>query len=195
MRNCSKCGSYVPEGKKFCVACGRPAIGAAETHRERISQERSRTHTRISDARKEVGREAWTMPRGNHPYAGNTYEQHKSHDPRSRDYYKSKYEATSLNQYERIICALAYFSIFFFLPLVLLPNSKAGRFHANQGLVLFLANILLTAFNIGLSVFGIFLMAYGVYNALQGKMQELPVIGKFRLIQTDGGQPPFGGRR
>lgn len=197
MRSCSKCGSYVPEGKFLCQACWRPVAGAATTHHERTSHERSRTHTRISDVRKEVKRDAPFTTRGKHPYAGGTYERHKSHDPRSSDYYKPKSqrmerELPELTQ--RIIFAAAYFGFFFFLPLVLLPDSKEGKFHANQGLVLFLVNLFVNAFAqiVAISFGKIFtviaaipplLMVCGAYYALCGWMKELPIIGKIRLIK------------
>jgi len=163
MRSCSKCGSYLPDGKFFCPACGRPVAGAATSHQQRTAQERSSTYTRIAEAFKEVNGNNRSMPRGNHPYAGNTYEQHKSHDPRSRDYYASKHSGTSterLTEGQRIICAAAYFSFFFFLPLVMMPNSKAGRFHANQGLLLFILNLFIGFFA---TVFGSFFEGIPVF--------------------------------
>ena len=38
---------------------------------------------------------------------------------------------------------LAYFGILFFLPLVCAPQSRFGRFHANQGLVLLICSLAL----------------------------------------------------
>ena len=194
MRNCSKCGSFVPDGKLFCVACGRPAFGAAKTHQDRISQERNQNRVRISEAQKTVHRENRAAPRRENPYRGNTYEQHKSHDPNSKDYYKSKYDSAPVGEYDRKICAAAYLGFLFFLPLVLLPNSKEGRFHANQGLVLLLAMLTLIAANPGFMAIGVFYAAYGIYNALQGEMKELPGIGKARLIRYDGDNAK-GGRK
>ena len=41
----------------------------------------------------------------------------------------------------KVIFILAYLGILFFLPLVACPNSKVGRFHANQGLLLFILSV------------------------------------------------------
>ena len=41
----------------------------------------------------------------------------------------------------KVASALAYVGILFFLPLVICPDSKKGRFHANQGLVLFIMSM------------------------------------------------------
>lgn len=207
MNSCPKCGSYIPDGKILCPACGRVKIGVTKSARDSIHSERARTMERIRDAHNEVKRDAWLSPGENNPYQGHTYEQHKSHDPRSQDYYKPKYEKSmgtlpEVNQ--RIICAAAYFGFFFFLPLVLLPNSREGKFHANQGLILFIFNMICSILGSSISaVFGglcdiitvlpTLLMVYGAVNAYRGNMRELPFIGKIRLIHDDDHM--FGGRR
>lgn len=207
MKYCPKCGSYVPDGKILCPACGRLNVGVSGSARESVRSERTRTHNRIREAHNEVKRDVWLSPKQKNPYQGYTYEQHKSHDPRSKDYYKSKFEQSrnelpEINQ--RMICAAAYFGFFFFLPLILLPNSKQGKFHANQGLVLFITNILIGVFTGVLSaIFGDLieiiaavppmLMVYGAVNAYRGNMTELPLIGKIRLIDDENNM--FGGRR
>lgn len=44
----------------------------------------------------------------------------------------------------KIWSVLAYFGILFFLPLVAVPNSAYGKFHANQGLILLIFYVTLT---------------------------------------------------
>ncbi len=46
---------------------------------------------------------------------------------------------------------LAYFGILFWLPLAVCPDSKFGKFHANQGLLLFIASAALSVVNVVLS--------------------------------------------
>ncbi|MDD4511067.1 MAG: zinc ribbon domain-containing protein [Oscillospiraceae bacterium] len=60
------------------------------------------------------------------------------------------YEASSNEPYSpeeiensKIYATLAYLGILFFLPLVATPNSKYGRYHANQGLLLLIASAIL----------------------------------------------------
>lgn len=205
MRDCPKCGSYVPEGKVLCPVCGRLRVDLSADANARVKAERKQTHARISDGFREVRRDAPLQKRGHHPYAGGTYEQHKSHDPNSKDYYKPKYEssASDAQLHHRILCAAAYFGFFFIVPLITMPNSKEAKFHANQGLVLFLFNLLLgivigtvtAAFGTVLEVLNVIypvLMVYGASNAMKGNMTELPVIGKLRLIKDDF---DFGGFR
>lgn len=108
-------------------------------------------------------------------------------------------------QKNRVICALSYLWILFFLPLVACPDSKYGRFHANQGLLLLIASVagncvfgiakmifrtLLPWFsfliNIVSSLYGILILGlviYGIVNALNGRANPLPIIGKYTLIK------------
>ncbi|MDF2537255.1 MAG: putative rane protein [Herbinix sp.] len=84
--------------------------------------------------------------------------------------------------------------IIFFLPLIACPESKFGRFYANQGLLLFILGVggsiilslipfigwfLLPFFSIATLVLAII----GLINGLGGKAKELPLIGRFRLIK------------
>ncbi|MDD3931911.1 MAG: hypothetical protein PHT04_07050 [Eubacteriales bacterium] len=104
----------------------------------------------------------------------------------------------------KVIAALAYLGILFFLPLVAAPESKYGRYHANQGLLLlitavaggialailsailtaiswrlfFIGSLLYTVFYIGITV----LVILGIVNAVGGKAKPLPVIGKLFTI-------------
>ena len=192
MRECPKCGSYVPEGKLFCTACGRISVGLLKGAHDSTLSEKRRTTVKLEDDIRKA-----TVRKGkNNPYAGGTYEQHKSHDLNSTDYYKSKQESGQSvpDMTKRIICAAAYFGIFFFLPLVAMPGSEEAKFHANQGLVLFLFGIALGAISAGTSlvlgsmfevlvVIHPLLMVYGASNAFKGNMTELPLIGKLRILK------------
>lgn len=92
----------------------------------------------------------------------------------------------------KTIAALSY--IIFFLPLLTNPESKFGKFHANQSLVLLLTciigNLVLGIIPIigwiimplfGIAVFILFVI--GLLNGLNGKAKELPLIGKISLIK------------
>ena len=94
---------------------------------------------------------------------------------------------------------LAYIGILVLVPILAAKNSKYARFHANQGLVLFIAEVIynivsaiirailpLAVVNIILwviSVLFLVLSIIGIVNAATGKAKELPVIGKIRIIK------------
>jgi uncharacterized membrane protein len=99
----------------------------------------------------------------------------------------------------------AYFGILFFLPLVGCPDSKFGRFHANQGLVLlifdiivgvvqgivctvlgyifFFGGILSAVISLLLGAAMLILMIIGIVNAANGRAKELPIIGGIKIIK------------
>lgn len=104
----------------------------------------------------------------------------------------------------KVISALSYLGILFFLPLVCCPNSRFGKFHANQGLVLLIVGVILQVISgivgmilrivpvLGAIVSGLIIavigivvliyMVYGLVNTLNGRAKELPIIGKIKLL-------------
>lgn len=94
-------------------------------------------------------------------------------------------------QQNKAMAILAYFGMLFLVPMLAAPNSRFARFHANQGLVLFILDIALSALAaffswvpflgkiIGGSVtaVGLVFTILGVVNAANGQAKELPLIG------------------
>jgi uncharacterized membrane protein len=93
----------------------------------------------------------------------------------------------------KVMAVLAYIGILFLVPLLAAKDSQFARFHANQGLVLFLAGIvsgvvvvvpiLGILLSVVCSIFLTVLMILGIVNAATGKAKELPIIGKISLIK------------
>lgn len=91
----------------------------------------------------------------------------------------------------KMMAVLAY--ILFFIPLLAAKESPFARFHANQGLVLFLGglatSVVLMIPILGwliapiLSIVVTILAVIGIINALNGKAKELPLIGKFKILK------------
>ena len=92
----------------------------------------------------------------------------------------------------KTIAGLAY--IIFFLPLIACPDSRYGRFHANQALILFIVGlagsiilsiipiigwILLPFFSLAVFIFAII----GLINGFGGKAKDLPLMGKIRILK------------
>lgn len=99
---------------------------------------------------------------------------------------------------------LAYLSWLVLIPIFAAKDSRFARFHANQGLVLFIASAIfgvarwilseillaiswrLYFVTIIISLFGLVFLALaiiGIVNAATGKAKELPVIGKIRILK------------
>ena len=106
----------------------------------------------------------------------------------------------------QLMAILSYLGILVLIPILAAKDSKFARYHANQGLILLVAEAIWVAatrlisfivglLNIGLLsfLFGVVVwllslvplvfVIFGIYNAAAGKARELPFIGKFRIIQ------------
>ncbi len=87
---------------------------------------------------------------------------------------------------------LAY--IIFLIPLLAARESKFAMYHANQGLILFLAALIANTVGTIIPLIGWFLILplanlaifvlaiLGIINAAQGNMKPLPLIGNFKLL-------------
>ena len=93
----------------------------------------------------------------------------------------------------KVLCLFAYLGILFLIPLLACQDSKFARYHVNQGIILFIANMILGVIavipilgwivgGIG-SIIAFVLMIIGIVNAVQGQAKELPIIGKYRLLK------------
>lgn len=104
----------------------------------------------------------------------------------------------------KVLSLFSYLGILLLIPLLAAPKSKFARFHVNQGLVLFLAEIIwgvisgcITMIIGGIPVVGVLfsvlsklvslamsiLAILGIVNACTGKAKELPVIGSVKLLK------------
>jgi len=119
----------------------------------------------------------------------------------------------------KIFAFLSYIGPLFLVPVLAAPKSKYARFHANQGLVLFLAEIIIALplraldwlngfifgnielfqdwlsfvpalvsgviglLGLAVGMLALVLAVIGVINAFQGKANELPFIGKMKILK------------
>ena len=95
-------------------------------------------------------------------------------------------------QTNKVWAALSYVGILFILPLLVNGGqSRYAKYHANQGFILFLANIVVgiaraslgkipvlgAVLSAVLSLASLALMIIGIINAANGKAKQLPLIG------------------
>jgi uncharacterized membrane protein len=95
---------------------------------------------------------------------------------------------------------LAYFFFFCFVPIIVANDSPYAKYHANQGLVLFIAEVatfLVTGalvlmpfiwylvYFLHLAMFFVFgaLAIFGIINAAAGKCVPLPLLGGIKLLR------------
>ena len=105
----------------------------------------------------------------------------------------------------KIMGILAYLGILVLVPILAAKESPFARFHANQGLILIIAAIVLS---IAVGIFNAIVLAIswklalitsllslallvgclvyviiGIINAAKGEMKELPFIGKYTILK------------
>lgn len=189
MAFCGKCGAYIAEGSNVCPACGKRVGGPEEE--KRTAQANGGAQAQSEQPGRERPGERKETPRGD-----KTGEYHYKYSKADTDTRKdSNVEAGSgiVKGPFPMISALAYFSCLFFIPYFLRKDSEFARFHANQGLVLFLSWVAIqlvskiTAMGWIASVVGkIFLIICtisGVCNVLEKRIKPLPIIGGIRLLK------------
>lgn len=115
----------------------------------------------------------------------------------------AEFDPNDISQ-NKAMAILSYLSILVLVPILAAPDSKYAKYHANQGLNLFIVEI---AYIVVESILGIifglipvvggilngilglvhivFLVfaILGIINAANGDAKELPIIGKFRLLK------------
>ncbi len=175
MKYCIKCGTELADDVKFCPACGQPS--EVKTVNADQSDKKAEYQKKIEDA--VVG-------------FVNTND------------VTDEFDSADISN-NKALSILSYINILFIIPLIAAPQSKFAKFHANQGLILFLFEVVIScvggivssiAFMVWeflgtlvagvLSIVGIvtfIFMIIGIINAAQGKAKELPIIGGFRFIK------------
>ncbi len=85
----------------------------------------------------------------------------------------------------KIMAVLSYISWLVLIPILAAPKSNFARFHANQGLILFIAGFFGVIPVIGTIIsFVAFIFAImGIVYAAQGKAKELPFINKIKILK------------
>ena len=92
------------------------------------------------------------------------------------------------------IAILAY--ILFFIPLLAAKESKFAMYHANQGLILFMAAVIINVVGAIIPIIGWLIIIplgnvavliwaiLGIIKAAGGKIEPLPLIGKYNLLKV-----------
>lgn len=109
------------------------------------------------------------------------------------------FDAADIEQ-NKVYALLSYIFILWLVPLLAAPRSEFARYHANQGLVLFIVNTVTFVFfrilgiipiiRIVTDLIGVLvgllclaLMILGIVNAANGTAKELPLIGSIKLLK------------
>ena len=183
MAYCNECGAYIPDGQTVCLACGydpakakeKKTVGsggfAYEFDSNVLKDEIEKQKQRIKEESKKWAEEEKARREANREAAQNNAETAKKQQGLSDG---------SL----RILSALSYLGALFILPFIFASDSQYAKFHAKQGLKLFvfglIADVVTGFIPIAalVNLFRFYLIYKGMSAALNNRMEELPYIGK-----------------
>ena len=83
----------------------------------------------------------------------------------------------------KALAALSYLSVLFAIPYIFTPQDRFAKYHAKQGLKLFIFGIIadvvgaLTGFGWIVTLLRLYMIYKGMTNALNGRREPLPWIG------------------
>lgn len=204
MAFCEKCGSQLKEDAKFCTVCGQPvepqqAPQSQQTYQQPVESQQPYQQA----AQPQQPYQQPTQPQ--QPVQPNFFQ--KLNDTPDTTY---EYDPQDIAN-NKVMAVLSYLGILVLIPWFAAPQSRFARFHAKQGVTLFLVDIAYTIisvllgliktphyyyffeyyatpwyinlliFIIGIPV--IVLTILGIVNAARGHAKELPIIGRFNIIK------------
>ena len=169
MAFCGNCGTKIDDHAKFCPGCGQ-AVEAPATE--------------------QIKTEATEQPKTEQAQGQQTDFSAKVANLNNTKDTTDQFDKDDIEK-NKAMGLLAY--ILFFIPLLAAKDSPFARYHANQGLVLFLCGLISSVLWIIpilgwiiapiLSIVITVLAVIGIINALNGKAKELPIIGKFKILK------------
>ena len=173
MAFCGNCGTKVEDGKKFCPECGTVMEAKAPQQQPQPQQQAPQQAQPQVQYQQPVQAQPAPNAKGGADYTA-------QFDP-------ADIEAN------KMMALLSY--IIFFIPLLAAKESRYAMFHANQGLILFLAGVVVSIAGSIIPILGWFIILpvgciivavlgiLGIINAWKGVAKDLPIIGKIRIIK------------
>lgn len=208
MAYCVKCGNQIGNDGLFCTSCGEAVSSPQKPLDEQMEQqaplkEQMEDQDPLKRQQQAPGQQNQQNPQGQK--TANAQDQIGEKLSKLNDTADTTgaYDKNDIEQ-NKVMAILAYIGILVLVPIFAAPQSKFARYHANQGLVLAICEIL---FSIVYSILSsiifaiswrlaflssilgllwivfIVLAVLGIMNASSGKAKELPVIGKFKILK------------
>ena len=203
MGYCTSCGAYIPDGQTACLACGFDEAAGAKSGqsgsdsaraysfsndelREKLERQRAEQRERNRQWA-EQEKERREKQQQNRQWAEEEYARRQAERERQAESYVNRSSSvandrTAAGDGNKLFGALSYLSFLFVLPHLLCPQDRFAKFHAKQGLKLFVFSIIcdalsVTGFGAILTLLRLYLIYKGMSNALNGRMEPLPWIG------------------
>lgn len=167
MKYCASCGNTIEDSAKFCSVCGAKADnGAAQAEYQPDNQQKAENASKLDEVVNKFTNTADT----------------------TADYAQDDIDKN------RVMAVLAYLGLLFLVPLFAAKESPFARFHTNQGILLFVFEMVGSiaaslipwiGWVVGtlVGIIGFVMLILGLINSIKGEAKELPFIGKFRILK------------
>lgn len=183
MPYCKSCGAYIPDGDRFCVACGTAissdaAASAAQTASAPTSDDLRET---LEQKLKEQQEKAKEWAQHLNSSGAHSTSQSTGGTPTAQKPVSGLNPATK----SKLISVLSYVGVGCFLPWIFAKDDERAKFHGKQGIVLLILSVIIDILSgmnslaFILSIFRLYLMYIGIKNVFCNKMEYLPYIGRF----------------
>lgn len=192
MTFCKNCGAQIDENARFCPNCGAQVT---------------------TDANSTFNGQ--TQGGADSPFGQQSANQSSFQDTVAEKFNQFNNTSDTTAEFDpadiaanKLMGVLSYFSWLVLIPIFAAKDSKFARFHANQGLVLAITEVLWGACQymirrilwriVGIHIFGFYSLItaalglvnivflvfaiIGIINVANGKAKELPLIGKFKIL-------------
>lgn len=213
MAFCEKCGAQLKEGAKFCAGCGAPV----ETYSQQPDpqyQQPVQSNQQYQQYQQPV------QPNQQYQqYQQPTQPNQQYQQPVQPNFFQKLNDTPDTTmEYDpqdiannKVMAVLSYLGILVLIPWFAAPQSRFARFHAKQGITMFLVQLaysiisfllgliktphyyyfieyMATPWYINLLIFIIgipiiVLTIMGIVNAAKGRAKELPIIGKIQIMK------------
>lgn len=189
MAFCPKCGKEAAADAKFCTSCGAQLSEAAKA--EEVKAEETTAEEVKTEAAPETGETPETPAGAQQENLGDQITE-KAQELMNTPDTTAEFDPADIEA-NKVLALLSYLGILWLIPLLAAPNSRFAKFHVNQGLVLWITNILVSLVAV-IPILGwivafvggivtLILMIIGIVNAVQGRAKQLPIIGKYTLLK------------
>ena len=191
MAYCNECGAYIPDGQTVCLACGYDP-SKVKTRDRKTAEKNGRTTSSggfayefdTSALKEEIEKQKQRIKEESRKWAEEEKARREAQKENQAEPARDNKTGSQMSEGSlRILSAISYLGALFIVPFVFAGDSEYAKFHAKQGVKLFvfgiICDIITGIIPLGaiLSLFRFYLIYKGMSAALNNRMEALPFIG------------------
>lgn len=199
MAYCKHCGAYIPDGISACLACGydentstvdsaAAAVAAKEKENEELRRKLEEQRKQQQEANRRWAEQEKTRRRQQEEsrrWAEAEAERRRAEAQQQQTTRSVLHPVSNESSADsgKLFGALSYLSFLFVLPYIFTPQDEFAKYHAKQGMKLFVFSLIadaigaLTGFGWIITLLRLYLIYKGMSAALNGRKEPLPYIG------------------